>query len=93
MGLFDRKTKVKTQTVDFVQKRVEMSSLFSTYIEYLNDTEEHNKGDFEIYHWEYYLSIFPLVNYHMNYNALHICHLKEHIFYLSLNLKKDMFHQ
>lgn len=52
MGLFDRKTKVKTQTVDFVQKRVEMSSLFSTYIEYLNDTEEHNKGDFEIYHWE-----------------------------------------
>ena len=52
MGLFDRKTKVKTTTVDFVQKRVEMSSLFSTYIEYLNDTEEHNKGDFEIYHWE-----------------------------------------
>ncbi|RIA65028.1 hypothetical protein EI71_01671 [Anaeroplasma bactoclasticum] len=52
MGLFDRKIKVKTQTVDFVQKRVEMSSLFSTYIEYLNDTEEHNKGDFEIYHWE-----------------------------------------
>lgn len=52
MGLFDRKTKQKTQTVDFVHKRVEMSSLFSTYIEYLNDTEEHNKGDFEIYHWE-----------------------------------------
>ena len=36
MGLFDKKTKVKTTTVDFVQKRVEMSSLFSTYIEYLN---------------------------------------------------------
>ena len=52
MGLFDKKPKVKTNTVLFVQKRVEMSALYSTYIEYLNDTEEHNKGDFEIYHYE-----------------------------------------
>ena len=52
MGLFDKKQKVKSNTVLFVQKRVEMSTLYSTYIEYLNDTDEHAKGDFEIYHFE-----------------------------------------
>ena len=52
MGLFDKKAKVKTNTVMFVQKRPEMSSLYSTLVEYLGDSDEHAKGDFEIYHYE-----------------------------------------